>query len=282
MIQQNGGTYQAYTWKGLELTSTPQTVDYEFTMEVEIDIMSKLAFNCGIQTAHEGELPEHKIYIDNVFLDLVDDSKVDYSASRPYEPPIVTNQVGYKNDSKKTAVFRNTDATEFSVVNADTKKIVYTGQLSNGVYNSSAGETDKTGDFSSITESGNYYITCGDLDDSYTFMIGENVYSNLLDDSVRMLYLQCCGTAVEDSNFGHIACHTGLATIYGTNETIDVSGGWHDAGDYGRYIVPAAKAVADLLYAYDENPSLYSDSIGIPESGNGTPDVLDEVRYELE
>ena len=282
MIQQNGGTYQAYTWKGLELTSTPQTVDYEFTMEAETDIMSKLAFNCGIQTAHEGELPEHKIYIDNVSLELVDDSKVDYSTSRPYEPPIVINQVGYKNDSKKTAVFRNTDATEFSVVNADTKKIVYTGQLSDERYNSSAGETDKTGDFSSVTESGNYYITCGDLDDSYTFTIGENVYSNLLDDSVRMLYLQRCGTAVEDSDFGHIACHTGLATIYGTNETIDVSGGWHDAGDYGRYIVPAAKAVADLLYAYEENPKLYSDNIGIPESGNGTPDVLDEVRYELE
>ena len=32
MIQQNGGTYKAYTWKGINLTSTPQTVDYEFTM----------------------------------------------------------------------------------------------------------------------------------------------------------------------------------------------------------------------------------------------------------
>ena len=33
MIQQNGGTYQSYTWQGLDLTSEPQTVDYEFTME---------------------------------------------------------------------------------------------------------------------------------------------------------------------------------------------------------------------------------------------------------
>ncbi|MDE6103435.1 MAG: glycoside hydrolase family 9 protein, partial [Oscillospiraceae bacterium] len=41
-------------------------------------------------------------------------------------------------------------------------------------------------------------------------------------------------------------------------------------------------SVADLLYAYEANPELYSDSIGIPESGNGTPDILDEVRYELE
>ena len=97
-----------------------------------------------------------------------------------------------------------------------------------------------------------------------------------------MLYLQRCGTAVQDSDFGHAACHTGIATIYGTNDKIDVSGGWHDAGDYGRYIVPAAKSVADLLYAYDANPELYSDNIGIPESGNGIPDILDEVRYELE
>ena len=63
---------------------------------------------------------------------------------------------------------------------------------------------------------------------------------------------------------------------------IDVSGGWHDAGDYGRYIVPAAKTIADLLYAYEANPKLYSDNIGIPQSGNGIPDILDEARYELE
>lgn len=283
MIQQNGGTYQAYTWKGLELTSTPQTVDYEFTMTAETDIMSKLVFNCGIQEKHEGALPEHKIYIDNVSLELVDDSKVDYSATRPYEPPITTNQVGYKCNSKKTAVFRNADnESNFSVVNADTNKVVYTANLSDSIENTSAGETNKTGDFSSVTEPGKYYIKCGSLDNSYTFEISDNVYTNLLDDSVRMLYLQRCGEAVTDSDFGHPACHTGMATIYGTNEKIDVSGGWHDAGDYGRYIVPAAKTIADLLYAYEANPNLYSDNIGIPESGNGTPDILDEVRYELE
>lgn len=283
MIQQNGGTYQAYTWKGLELTSTPQTVDYEFTMKAETDIMSKLVFNCGIQEKHEGVLPEHKIYIDNVSIELVDDSKVDYSATRPYEAPIITNQVGYKCDSKKTAVFRNADnESKFSVVNADTNQVVYTGNLSDSINNTSAGETNKTGDFSSVTQPGKYYITCGNLDNSYTFEISDSVYSNLLDDSVRMLYLQRCGEAVTDSDFGHPACHTGMATVYGTNDKINVSGGWHDAGDYGRYIVPAAKTIADLLYAYEANPELYGDTIGIPQSGNGTPDILDEARYELE
>ncbi|MEE5993699.1 MAG: glycoside hydrolase family 9 protein [Oscillospiraceae bacterium] len=283
MIQQNGGTYQAYTWKGLNLTSQPQTVDYEFTMEADTDIMAKLVFNCGLQESDGENLPEHTIYLDNVSLELVDDSRVDYSASRPYAPDILTNQVGYPSNSKKTAVFRNvTNETEFSVVNADTNQIVYTGGLSSAINNSSANETDYVGDFSNVTQSGNYYIQCGNLDKSYPFTISENPYSSMLDDSIKMLYLQRCGTTVQDAVFAHGACHNTMATIYGTNEQIDVSGGWHDAGDYGRYTVAGAKAVADLLYAYLTNPSVYSDNIGIPESGNGRADILDEAKWELD
>jgi len=280
MIQQNGGTYQAYTWKKLELSPEPLTMDYEFTMEKETDIMAKLVFNCG---TYGDDLPEHTIYIDNVSLELVDDSKVDYSANKPYAPSINIDQVGYRTDAAKKAVFRDvTDQKKFSVVNADTKEVVYTGDLSGPVENTSAKETNYIGDFSSVNKAGKYYISCEGLDDSYTFTIGDDVYSKLIDDSVRMLYLQRCGVAVEDEKFSHPACHTAKATVYGTSEKIDVSGGWHDAGDYGRYVVPAAKAVADLLYAYQTAPSMFGDNIGIPESGNNIPDVLDEVRFELE
>lgn len=69
-----------------------------------------------------------------------------------------------------------------------------------------------------MTEAGTYYITCGGLDQSYSFTIGNNVYDSLLDDSVKMLYLQRCGTEVKDSTFGHVACHNTLATVYHTNE----------------------------------------------------------------
>lgn len=280
MIQQNGGTYQAYTWKELSLTSQTQTVDYTFTMKQETDIMAKLCFNCG----NEGEeLPEHTIYLDNVSLELIDDSKVNYGTSDADEPSIAINQVGYKPESEKIAIFRDvTDEKEFSVVNADTKETVYTGELYGEKKNFTADETNWFGDFSKVTSPGKYYIKCGNLKDSYTFEIGNNVYTNLLDDSVRMLYLQRCGTEINDETFGHVACHNTKAKVYGTSDYIDVTGGWHDAGDYGRYVVPAAKAVADLLYAYDANPDLYSDNIGIPESGNGIPDILDETRYELE
>ena len=55
-----------------------------------------------------------------------------------------------------------------------------------------------------------------------------------------------------------------------------------DAGDYGRYVVPACKAVADLLLAFRAAPEAFGDDWDIPESGNGVADVLDEVRFELE
>lgn len=284
MIQMNGGDYRAYTWKGINATSEPQTIDYEFTMEEDTDIMAKLLFNCGIQEKYEGaDLPEHTIYFDNFVLELVDDSEVDYSETEVYENDININQVGYRTDSKKTAVFRNvTDQTKFSVVNADTEEVVYSGDLEAAPRDILAEEDNWVADFSAVKTPGFYYISCEGLDDSYTFEISNGVYNNLLDDSIRMLYLQRCGTEVEDADFGHAACHTSIATVLDSNEKIDVTGGWHDAGDYGRYTVAAAKAVADLMYAYLENPALYSDSINIPESGNGVADILDETRYELE
>lgn len=103
----------------------------------------------------------------------------------------------------------------------------------------------------------------------------------VFEDVCRMFYLQRCGCAVNAGIFSHPPCHMLPARIYGTTEFGDVTGGWHDAGDYGRYVVPAAKAVADLLLAYAASPLAFSDSLGIPESGNGVPDILDEVRYEL-
>ncbi len=101
----------------------------------------------------------------------------------------------------------------------------------------------------------------------------------------RMFYLQRCGVAISGAHageFAHPACHTSSARIFKTDTFINVSGGWHDAGDYGRYVVPACKAVADLLLAFRAAPEAFGDDWDIPESGNGVADVLDEVRVELE
>ena len=58
-------------------------------------------------------------------------------------------------------------------------------------------------------------------------------------------------------------------------------GGWHDAGDYGKYTGPGAVAAAHLLYAWKLFPDGCSEALNITETGNGIPDILNEARYEL-
>ena len=60
-----------------------------------------------------------------------------------------------------------------------------------------------------------------------------------------------------------------------------IAGGWHDAGDFGKYVGPGAVTVGHLLYAWKLFPAGCGDELGIPESGNGIPDILNEARFEL-
>lgn len=71
---------------------------------------------------------------------------------------------------------------------------------------------------------------------------------------------------------------------------LDVTGGWYDAGDHGKYVVNSGITVWQLLAAYERNQlaviaedgALGDETLSIPESGEGTPDILDEVRWNLE
>ena len=67
-----------------------------------------------------------------------------------------------------------------------------------------------------------------------------------------------------------------------TGAVRDVSQGWYDAGDYGKYTPFAAGPIVDLLDAYGSFPFVFGDDTNIPESGNGRPDLLDEVKWELD
>ncbi len=284
-FQINGGDYHAYaSGEGVKLTTEMQHLTYEFTMAEASDKTPRFCFNLGFYE-EDGKLDPHTVYIDNVKLTLKDDSNAVSADAGSKEMAININQVGYLANDVKMAIFRDSTAdTEFNVVKADSGEVVYTGQITGAKDSASADEKVAYGDFSKLKTPGTYKITAKNAGESGAFVIGDDVYSNLFNDTVKMLYLQRCGSKLgkEAGDFTHDACHTEKATIYGTNEKKDVSGGWHDAGDYGRYVVPGAKTVADLLLAYEEYGSLFGDASGIPESGNKVPDVLDEARYELE
>lgn len=198
---------------------------------------------------------------------------------------IIADQIGYKPKDLKRAVLRGRVPKTFEVKNMKNDKVVYTGQLAEAKKNVSADETDYIADFTAVTDPGSYCITAKGCAPSLPFEIGENVYDEVTHDLLRFFYLQRCGVETTEEyagKFAHHSCHDTPAHIYGTEKTIDVRGGWHDAGDYGRYIVAAAVAVADLLLAYENHPVLFEQPLHIPESSPAIPDVLSEVRFELE
>ena len=285
-VQLNGGDYHAYATEE-NIAITAETMHYEktFTMEEASDPAPRFCFNLGFHEA-DGKLPAHTITIDNVELILLDDSRTEASAAGDAGPSININQVGYRTNGMKTAIFRNSGLDDkFDVVDVKSGKVAFSGNVTGSAETPNAGETVAYGDFTALNKPGTYKIVAAKSGESYEFAIADEPFDKIFADVLKMLYMMRCGSDLDEKNtgdFAHKACHTQTATIYGTTKTKDVSGGWHDAGDYGRYVVPGSKAVADLLLAYEDYGKVFNDKLGIPESGNGVPDILDEARYELE
>ncbi|MDO5127646.1 MAG: glycoside hydrolase family 9 protein [Eubacteriales bacterium] len=284
-IQLNGGDYHAYASEYIEIGPEPTKVDYVFTMEDISDPAPRFAINAGKYEGYES-LPSHTITVDNVSLFVEDGSNAEVITGCPVPIQVKVNQIGYKPDDVKSVLATSKDDEKFKVVDVNTNETVYIGTYSTSAFDASMGTSIRMGDFTEVTTPGTYQIISSPSGASYEFEIGDNLYDDIYKDVVLMFYNQRCGTELDASisgDFAHPACHTQEATVYGdsSGKTYDVSGGWHDAGDYGRYVVPGAKAVMDLMLSY-EDFGFDADDIGIPESGNGVPDILDEARYELE
>lgn len=292
-IQVNGGDYHAYHAETVSVTDELQHISTQFTMEEASDPAPRLCFNMGyVASMQEAgidpeSVEEHSIMLDNLSLEIVDNSSAVAEAEAIEVPKAKINQLGYRKDDIKTVIFADLteDDTTFTVVDESTGESVYEGTMTEPKANIASGEQNCSGDFSSVKKAGTYKIVTSKGEESVSFTIGDQVYDGTFKDVVKMLYLQRCGMELDSSlagDFAHPACHAEMATIYGTDTRIDVSGGWHDAGDYGRYVVSGAKAVADMLLAYEKNPEAFSDHCGIPESGDGINDALQEAKYELD
>ncbi len=198
---------------------------------------------------------------------------------------IITEQIGFQTKDRKTAVLRDKAVAKFTVKEARSGKVVYSGTTTGPVNNEKAQESNYFADFSDFETPGTYVVAADGMQSSYPFTIGDEVYDEVTHGMLRFFYLQRCGVELPKEyagDFDHASCHDTPAYIYPSNVFMDVRGGWHDAGDYGRYIVAAAVTVADLLMAYENNPKLFGQKLNIPESQTATPDLLDEVRFELE
>ena len=231
------------------------------------------------------------------------------AAAQTPPPPIIVDQFGYLPSLNKVAIIKDpkvgfdagrsfTPSERYAVINVKTGKTVHTGRpraWQNGKVDDVSGDRVWHFDFSNVRAPGRYIIR--DIDrrvDSFAFEISPDVYTPVLKTAFKTLYLQRAGfgkTREFAGPWADGASHLGRgqdtqARLFSHPQDAsterDLRGGWYDAGDYNKYTSWTANYVTWLLGAYLENPKVWSDDFDIPESGNGTPDILDEVKWGLD
>jgi endoglucanase len=226
---------------------------------------------------------------------------------------IKVDQFGYLTGSRKVAVIADpqvgynatesflpgTGANQYQVRRWSDDAIVFTGTLQvwgNGTTHTQSGDRGWWFDFSSVATPGSYYVyDVANNIGSFRFEIGDNVYEEVLKQAMRVFFYQrinyakqspytdakwADGAAFEGPNQDRFA--TSRYAKGNLSTAKDVHGGWMDAGDMNKYTTFANSAVIQLMEAYRMNPGVFKDNYNIPESGNGVPDILDEVKWELD
>jgi len=224
-------------------------------------------------------------------------------------PQITLDQFGWLPQSRKVAVLadpvrgQNSGAAyrpgpAFQVVRQADGAVAFLGNLKSwnaGKVSELAGDRVWHADFSDLRAPDNYYLYDPvNRVRSFPFRIGDDVYRPVLRDSVRTFYYQRSGTPITSQyggNWHHRGGHLGpdqdRAARYtqggkALGQPRDLLGGWFDAGDLNKYVPYLECTLFDLLWAYELNPRVFGDDTKIPESGNGIPDLLDEVKWELD
>ena len=210
------------------------------------------------------------------------------TGARGAETAIRVSSLGFRPSSRKTATFLKGGS--FTVRRAADDAVVFSGALDTAVADAVSGQTVYLGDFSAVETPGDYYLELASCERSPTFPIAPDVYLDAYRTMMLGFYGQRCGTAVALSfagaSFAHGVCHDSdvdLSYFDGTGQAPTLVGGWHDAGDYGRYTVNGGITLGFMLRTWEDfSATLGAVALAIPESGGATPDFLAETRGQVE
>ncbi|GAA2254148.1 endoglucanase [Streptomyces ruber] len=275
--------------------TAPETFEHVFTAAADND-SAQLAFQVGGGAG--------------AYTFCVDDVSLTGGAEPPvYEPdtgsPVRVNQVGYLTDGPKSGTFV-TEATEprtWVLKDAGGTERAR-GTTSPAGVDSTSRQNVHTFDFSAVDEAGDGYTVSIDGETSEPFGIGDDLYSGLRTDALAYFYHNRSGIEIEadlvGEEYARPAGHIGVAPNQGDTDVpcqpgvcdyrLDVSGGWYDAGDHGKYVVNGGISVAQVMAAHErtlhaegaDGSALGDGKLRVPERGNGVPDILDEARWQLD
>ena len=242
----------------------------------------------GLITGCENNIStkENTVPIDNSFISMEDEALITYEVPKSL-PHIVVDQLGYlPNENKLVFFYGDMIPENFKVIDVSNNNTVYTGEVIDRGYNEEYKSNIGIGDFTIINAEGEYEIEAPLLGKSYRFSVKNDLYKEIFNEVCRIYYYNRCGTTITENLAGknaHNACHTGYSVLR-DDMTVhkEVQGGWHQDGTGSQNIIAASNVLANIMISYELYPKAFTDDTNIPESGNEIPDILDEIRYEVE
>ena len=204
------------------------------------------------------------------------------------------NQTGFLPYAEKIAAIVDVSASKFEIIDTLGTK-VFENSLSAPQVWSASGETVKLADFSIFATPGIYKLRIPGYGESFRFEISDTVFQEINNAIVKAFYFNRASTELLPEHAGIYARAGGhwdtqvvvLPSAAGptrvAGDIISAPKGWYDAGDYNKYIVNSGITTGTLVMAY-ENYSQHFDTTtwNIPESENTIPDLLDEIKWNLD
>lgn len=210
--------------------------------------------------------------------------------ARNHTDAIKVCQVGYLADETKIAVLTTEPKGRIVLRKSDNDDIVASLTAGAGAFDPDSGDKVWWVDFTKVTSPGSYYLDAQGIGSSFDFRVGNDIFVRTLQMSMLFYTGQRCGTEVklggDFARFHHAQCHTADAFFdpsTGRTGKRAIVGGWHDAGDFGRYTINSGISMGTLLLAYELNEEkLAHFELMIPESNARLPHLLAEIRWNLD
>lgn len=292
-----GPPYVEYFAANTQLGAKRQAFAGAFEMGLPADDAAELVFHLGTPRGENPEKAEGPVTI------CLDDVRLDDPAFEPPRrfargPRIAVNAHGYLPPQSKvsTLAHKVRRPVPWKLVDAE-GRLVLEGKTSFYGEDRASGDLVHHIDFSSVREGrGLRLVAAGATSDP--FDIRSDLYRDLKRQALAYFYHNRSGVPIEadvvgDPRWARPAGHLGDKSVgclpdMKCGYALDVSGGWYDAGDHGKYVVNGGIAVWTLLNLFERTQqfgdvkALGDGALAIPEHGNGMPDLLDEVRFGLD
>lgn len=206
------------------------------------------------------------------------------------------NQLGFYPNQKKIAVIINhEDAEDFMIWDSDNNDVVFEGKLSQEMTKTRSGSNTRIADFSNFSQTGNYVLVLNGLSKSHPFKIDSHINKDLGKASIKAFYYQRASFELDKAEAGiwarplghpddQVMIHpSAVSASRKAGDLFSSPKGWYDAGDYNKYVVNSGITVGTLLSLYEDYPNYFQKlELNIPESGDQIPDLLDEIRWNLD